>query len=335
MTRLRTVSPTEPGWSRRRSGRGFRYFDADGSALRAEEVQRVKALVIPPAWADVWICAQPNGHIQAIGTDARRRRQYIYHPQWRVRRDAAKHDRVLKVAARLPAARLEVAASLTGQGMPRERALAAAFRLLDLGYFRIGSDSYVTSNGSYGLTTLEIRHVQRHGATIVFEFAAKSGISQHIEITDPAALAAVRTMTRHRRRTAPLLAYQASKGWQPLEAPDVNEYLKELLGDEMTAKDFRTWHGTVYAAVALARQTPADTPTKRKRAIASAMRDVADHLGNTPAVARSAYVDPRLIDLYADGQTIAASLPRIEKLGERDPQRQERLERAVRRLLKT
>jgi DNA topoisomerase IB len=334
MSRLRTVSPTSRGWSRRRTGRGFRYVDSTGTPLDAVSVARIRALVIPPAWQDVWICPYPNGHIQAVGTDARGRRQYLYHPDWRVQRDLAKHDRVLQVARRLPAARTQVAEQLGLDGMPLERALATAFYLLDLGYFRIGSDSYTTENGSYGLTTLQRRHVQRRRGRLLFEFVAKSGIPQHIEITHPGVLSSVETMRRRRGSDEVLLAYRAGKSWSRIDAADVNEYLKDLLGDEMTAKDFRTWHGTVHAAAALGRLR-ADTERARKRAIAAAMREVADHLGNTPAVARSSYVDGRVIDLYSSGASIAQAIARIDRWPADDPRRQEALEQAVLRLLKT
>jgi DNA topoisomerase-1 len=330
--RLRTVSPADVGWSRRPSGRGFVYLDEQGDRLDADNVARCRDLVIPPAWTQVWICRYPNGHIQAVGTDARGRRQYLYHSEWRLKRDLAKHDRVLQLATRLPAARRQVTASLDMAGMPQERALATAFRLLDLGYFRIGSDTYASENGSYGLTTLERRHVHREGTRLLFDFVAKSGITQRIEILDAAVTASIETMRRRRERGEQLLAYRRGRNWHGISATDVNEYLKLLLHGEVSAKDFRTWHGTVHAAVALA-NSEARTHRARKRAIAAAMREVADHLGNTPAVARSAYVDERLIDLYEDGVTIAPALARIDKLRIADRLRAERTERAVLRLL--
>lgn len=326
------MSPTDVGWTRRRAGRGFSYVDASGHLLPAEQVARIKELVIPPAWEKLWICQYPNGHIQAVGTDAAGRRQYLYHPQWRVKRDLAKHDRALLVAKRLPRARRRVAEALRAEGMPQQRALATAFRLLDLGYFRIGSDSYTTENGSYGLTTLERRHVTRSGKRLLFQFTAKSGVAQAIEIADPVVLASIEAMRRRRGKDRVLLAFREERRWSRLTAVDVNEYLKDVLGTETSAKDFRTWHGTVHAAVALAR-LEATTATSRKRAVAQAMREVAEHLGNTPTVARAAYVDSRLIDLYSDGQTIAAALLRAAKLRGTDPRRQVVLERSVLKLL--
>jgi DNA topoisomerase I len=215
-------------------------------------------------------------------------------------------------------------------GMPPERALATAFRLLDLGYFRIGSDTYTDENGSYGLTTLEREHVHRESGRLVSDFVAKSGKIQHVEVADPAVLSSVEIMRRRRGGGAALLAFRSGRSWSGVYAAQVNAYLKELLSDEVTAKDFRTWHGTVHAAVALA-QLPAKTKTSRKRAIAEAMRQVAEHLGNTPAIAWASYVDDRVIDLYQDGKTILNTLARID---DADPNRQATLEKAVFRLLR-
>jgi DNA topoisomerase IB len=330
--RLRRSRPSEAGWSRRRSGSAFRYVDQFGRPVTGEDAQRCRSLVIPPAWRDVWICPYPNGHIQAIGTDAKGRRQYLYHPDWRTQRDLAKHDRVLAVAEKLPRARKAVVSDLGREGMPIERALATAFRLLDLGYFRIGSDTYTTENGSYGLTTLERRHVHRHGNLLLFEFVAKSGVGQHIEIIDPLVLASVETMRRRKGGAEQLLSYRHGRSWRGLTASDVNDYLKQLLQNEVSAKDFRTWHGTVKAAVALA-HLPATTNSGQQRAIAAAMREVAQHLGNTPTVARASYVDERVIDRYRAGETIAPALVRAESLPLGDLRRTEREERAVLRLI--
>jgi DNA topoisomerase-1 len=328
--RLRRVSPTDSGWTRRRQGRGFQYLDQFGAPLPAEHVARCKALVIPPAWTAVWICPYANGHIQCVGTDARGRRQYLYHPDWRIRRDLAKHDRVLAMAQRLPGAREQVEADLCRDGMPIERALATAFRLLDLGYFRIGSDSYTDENGSYGLTTLEREHVHRKAGRLVFEFTAKSGKDQHIEIADAAVLASVETMRRRRGGGTSLLAYRSGRTWSRVTATEVNSYLKGLLADEVSAKDFRTWHGTVHAAVALA-ELPATSKTGRKKAIVEATRRVAEYLGNTPTIARASYIDDRIIELYQQGKTIRPAMARLDP---DDPNLQTALERAVIRLLR-
>ena len=331
MARLRTVSPNARGWTRRRAGKGFVYLDADGQRLPAEEVQRIRSLAIPPAWKDVWICPYPSGHIQAVGTDDAGRRQYLYHPDWRVKRDQMKFDRVAEAARKLPRARREVLAHLGLDGMPLERASAAAVRLLDLGYFRIGSDTYTDTNGSFGLTTLERRHVRCRGQRLVFSFTGKSGIEHTIEIEDDVVRAALDRMRRRRGGGDRLLAYQNSRRWTPLDAPTVNVYLRELLGGDLTAKDFRTWHATVLAATALAMSDePGDTKRSRQRAVKAAVQEVADYLGNTPTIAKNSYIDPRVIDLYEDGTTIASVARKRHRSADA---RQAELERAVLRML--
>ncbi len=332
VVRLRTASPNDPGWSRRRAGKGFVYLDERGERLGAPEVARIKALVIPPAWQDVWICRHPNGHVRAVGTDDAGRRQYLYHPQWRVQRDEEKFLRVSQVARRLPKARRVLAEHLAQEGMSRERAAATAVRLLDLGYFRIGGDIY-TENESFGLTTLERRHVTRHGKVLVFDFVGKSGIEHRIEIDDDLAMAAIETMRRRRGGSERLLAYKDLRRWLDLDAGLVNDYLRESVGADLTAKDFRTWHATVLAASALAAsEEPGDTRASRKRAVVGAMKEVGEFLGNSPTIARSSYVDPRVIDLYEDGVTIKSVPSRRLK----DPDaRQAAMEKAVLRLLHT
>jgi len=331
MARLRTVSPNARGWTRRRAGKGFVYLDADGQRLPAEEVERIRSLAIPPAWKDVWICPYPSGHIQAVGTDDAGRRQYLYHPDWRVKRDQMKFDRVAEAARKLPRARREVLAHLGLDGMPLERASAAAVRLLDLGYFRIGSDAYTDTNGSFGLTTLERRHVRCRGQRLVFSFTGKSGIEHTIEIEDDVVRAALDRMRRRRGGGDRLLAYQNSRRWTPLDAPTVNVYLRELLGGDLTAKDFRTWHATVLAATALAMSDePGDTKRSRQRAVKAAVQEVADYLGNTPTIAKNSYIDPRVIDLYEDGTTIANVARKRHTSAD---VRQAELERAVLRML--
>ncbi len=330
MVRLRSVSPNSRGWTRRRAGRGFVYLDADGARLHGEDVDRIRALVIPPAWEDVWICPAPNGHIQAVGVDAAGRRQYLYHPEWRVRRDAMKFDRVAQVSRKLPEVRASILEHLSLDGMPPERAAATAVRLLDLGYFRIGSDAYADAHGSFGLTTLEKRHVRRHGDQLVFRFTGKSGIEHLIEIDDPLAVSAVETMRRRRGGGDRLLAYKSGI-WTPLDAAMVNGYLRESTGESITAKDFRTWHATVLAAAALAEtDEPGETKASRKRAVAAAMREVSTYLGNTPTIARNSYVDPRVVDLYEDGVTIGSVLRRSY---DSPDERQVAVERAVSRML--
>ena len=313
MPRLRTVSPKDPGWTRRRAGKGFVYLDQLGQRLAAEDRERCKLLVIPPAWEQVWICPAPNGHLQAVGTDDAGRRQYIYHEQWRINRDKSKHDRVLTVAERLPLARKRVANDLKLDGMPRERALATAFRLLDLGFFRIGGEAYAEANNSYGLATVRKEHVTMKGGSVIFEYTAKSGQERYVALADDLVAAAVRDLLRRRRGGPELLAYKECGRWHDVSSADINDYIKSKVGGEVSAKDFRTWHGTVIAAVVLAAANEkARTQTARKRAVSSAMKHVSIYLGNTPAVARKSYVDPRVIDLFNDGVTISPALADLD-----------------------
>jgi DNA topoisomerase IB len=333
MARLRRSSPDDPGWTRRRAGKGFVYLDQAGARLADEDVERVKGLVIPPAWRDVWVCPWPNGHLQAVGTDDAGRRQYLYHPAWREQRDAAKHARVLDFGRVLSKAREQVLVDLGTEGMTQDRACAVAVRLLDLGYFRIGNDVYAEENGSFGLTTLQRQHVRKQGSTMVFCFIGKSGIEHCITIDDPATVAALEVM---RRRRGPaeeeLLAWKERGRWHDLDSSHVNDYVRRTTGMDATAKDFRTWHATVIAAAALAAsEEPGTTTASRKRAEVTAMKEVAEFLGNTPALARSSYVDPRVVDAYEEGNTIA---PALRRKAATPAERQTILERAVLRLLK-
>ncbi len=334
MVRLRRTSPDQPGWTRRRAGKGFVYLDEDGDRLADDDAQRVKDLVIPPAWRDVWVTPYPNGHLQAVGTDDAGRRQYLYHPDWRTRRDAQKFDRMLEFAKGLVKARELVLTDLGREGMPLERACAAAVRLLDLGYFRIGNDVYADEHGSFGLTTLERRHVKRHQDRLVFAFTGKSGVDHRVEIDDATVIEAVEIMRRRRSKGDPsLLAYQQGRSWRSIIPDLVNEYVRESTGLEATAKDFRTWHATVLAAAALAETSePGDTKASRKRAVAGAMREVSEFLGNTPTLARSSYVDPRVIEAYERGLTIRGTTRRRHDTPD---ERQAALERATLRLIRT
>jgi len=329
MPRLRRVTPDSHGWSRRPHGKGFRYIDEHGKSLAAADVERIKALAIPPAWRDVWICPVANGHLQATGVDVAGRRQYLYHPHWRILRDKLKFDRVATSALHLPQARRKVAADLAQDGMPLERAAATAVRLLDLGYFRIGNDYYADANGSFGLTTLERRHVRRHGGGMAFQFVGKSGIEHHVVIDDEPVLEALQQM-RKRRGGDRLLAYRQGSQWIDLASGTVNAYLAELFGGDFTAKDFRTWHATVLFAAALATAPKATTKTAKARTVRAAVGEVASYLGNTPTVARGSYIDPRLIDLYESGSTIAEAAGRAYRT---KTARQQALERAVLELL--
>jgi DNA topoisomerase IB len=307
--RLRKVSPRDPGWTRRRAGKGFVYLDELGNRLAAEHIQRCKLLVIPPAWEQVWICPAPNGHLQAVGIDDAGRRQYLYHEQWRLQRDRLKYDTVLQIAARLPSARRDVAKDLQLESMPYERALGTAFRLLDLGFFRIGGEAYAESNNSYGLATIKKEHVSIDNGSVIFNYMAKSGQERYVALADDLVLQAVRELLARRGGGPELLAYKDRRQWHDVNSADINNYLKAHVGEEMSSKDFRTWHGTVIAAVVLAEANEsAKTITARKRAVSSAMKEVAGYLGNTPAVARTSYVDPRVIDLFNDGVTISPSL---------------------------
>jgi DNA topoisomerase IB len=302
-----------PGLSRRRAGSGFVYLDVDGSRVTDPDVlARCRALVIPPAWKDVWICPVVNGHIQAVGTDGAGRRQYLYHPAWRESRDSAKHERVLDLARRLPAARRQVTMDLARRGMPRERALAAAFRLLDIGFFRIGGETYAENNGSYGLATLLKRHVRiTRDGEMTFAYLAKSGQSRRLVLHDEALVEPLTMMRRRRGGGEELLAYRRRGEWVDVTSADINEYVKERLGPNASAKDFRTWHGTVLAALELAVRAPgATTRTARKRAEREAVKAVAQYLGNTPAVSRSSYIDSRVLDLAERGRTIDLRLAR-------------------------
>jgi DNA topoisomerase-1 len=330
--RLRRTAPDEPGWTRRRAGRGFVYLDQYGQRLSDTDAQRVRDLVIPPAWEDVWVTPYPNGHLQAVGTDEAGRRQYLYHPDWRSRRDAEKFDRVLQFGKALSKARERILTDLGTEGMELTRACAVAVRLLDLGYFRIGNDVYSDKYGSFGLTTLERQHVRRRGERLVFDFTGKSGIEHHVEIDDQATVDALESMRRRRGGEDRLLAFKAGGRWHPLDAARVNDYVRESTGLEATAKDFRTWHATVIGAAALAdSDEPGESKASRKRAVSAAMKEVAEFLGNTPALARSSYVDPRVVDAYEQGRTIAGTTRRHY---EKSDDRQAALERAVLRLLR-
>jgi DNA topoisomerase-1 len=308
MARLRRSDCSGPGITRRRRGKGFEYRDEDGRRITEEEVLvRIRELGIPPAWEDVWICPYPMGHLQATGTDAAGRKQYLYHPQWRARRDAEKFDDMARFARALPALRESVSADLDGDELTRERVLALAVRLLDRGFFRIGSEEYTVQNESYGLATIRKEHVTvgRDGE-MVFDYPAKSGIRRVQAVVDPAAAAIVGRLRRRRGGGHELLAYKEGRSWRDVRSEDINAYLKEATGDDFSAKDFRTWNATLLAAVALAVSGEvAGSKTGRKRAISRAVKEVAGYLGNTPAVCRASYIDPRVFDAYQGGLVIA------------------------------
>ena len=303
MPRLRRSNSSGPGIRRIRAGKGFSYRDADGRTVDAETRERIEALAIPPAWTDVWIAPFQNGHIQAMGTDSAGRRQYLYHPEWRVRQDRLKFDRALALAESLPGARRMVTMDLRGDGLTRRRALAAGFRMLDTGFLRVGSERYALQHGSHGLSTLLCAHADVRKDTITLEFPGKSGQEWSLSLRDPDLAPLVRNLKR-REPNARLLAYKEEGEWHPVAAEDINDYVRERTGGDFTAKDFRTLHGTVAAAVELAKAGPQRSPTARKRVVNAAVKEVAAQLGNTPSVARTSYIDPRVIDHFDHGRTI-------------------------------
>jgi DNA topoisomerase IB len=335
MARLKRADCTGPGLHRRRRGKGFEYLDGEGQRITEPEVlERIGELRIPPAWQDVWICPYPMGHIQATGMDAAGRKQYLYHQRWRERQDKKKFDSMVRFAQALPDMREQVEHDLSGDGISRRRVLAAAVRLLDRGFLRIGGESYAEDNDSYGLATMRKDHVtvDRNHA-INFDFTGKSGIRHVRYVVDEPVAHIVRELKRRRGGGDELLAYRDDDGkWRDIKSPDIRAYVKETAGDEYTAKDFRTWAGTVLAAVTLA-ATDAErrkTKTANKRMITHAVQQVSYFLGNTPAVARASYIDPRVFDRFRDGYTIEPVL--IDLADEPDigqPAIQGRVEEAV------
>jgi DNA topoisomerase I len=311
MARLRRVDCSESGIVRRRRGKGFEYLDADGRRITEPSVlKRIRELAIPPAWKDVWICPYPMGHIQATGIDAAGRKQYRYHDRWRERRDAEKFESMIRFARCLPQLRERVAQDLAKKGMPRERVLACAVRLLDRGFFRIGSEDYAEENDTYGIATMRKRHVTVSGDRVSFDYEAKGGQRRLQTIGDPEVAVLVRALKERRGGGPELLAYKVGRRWVDVKSADINEYVKDAAGEEFSAKDFRTWSGTVLAAVALAVSGPArGSKSSRKRAKARAVKEVARYLGNTPTVARASYIDPRVFDRFDGGLTIAGVLP--------------------------
>jgi len=312
MVRLRRSDHTGPGIRRRRAGKGFVYLAEDGQRVTDPElIARIRALAVPPAWTDVWICPDPRGHIQAVGTDARDRRQYRYHDIWRVNRDREKFDHMLEFGRSLPKLRHCIFEHLQEDGLGRERVLASAARLLDLGFFRIGTEGYAEENQTYGLATIQKRHVKLAGGGVLdFDYVAKGGKRRIASVVDPLVYDVVAALKQRRGGLPELLAWRRKEGrrvvWTDVRSTDINAYIKDVTGSEFTAKDFRTWNATVFAAMALAVSTGATSPTARKRAVARAYQEVAHYLGNTPAVCRSSYVDPRIVDHYRSGSTIAS-----------------------------
>ena len=313
MARLRRVDCSGPGIRRRRRGKGFEYLDEEGRRITEPTViERIRELAIPPAWDEVWICPYPMGHIQATGTDAAGRKQYRYHDLWRERRDREKFNSMAAFARALPRLRKRVARDLRREGMPREKVLACAVRLLDRGFFRIGSEDYAEENDTYGIATMQKRHVTVSGDLVSFDYEAKGGQRRLQSIGDPKVAQIVQELRRRRGGGEELLAYKVGRRWVDVKSADINEYVKAAAGGDFSAKDFRTWSGTVLAAVALAVSGPAQgVKSSRKRAKTRAIKEVAHYLGNTPAVARSSYIDPRVFDRFDGGLTIAGALPEL------------------------
>lgn len=347
MPRLRRSDCSGPGIRRRRRGRGFRYERDDGTAVTDDDIlTRIRSLAIPPAWTDVWICPWPHGHIQAVGTDAAGRRQYRYHDHWRIHRDRQKFERVAAFAAILPKLRARVAHDLAEPGLGRDRVVAAIVRLLDVAFFRVGGDEYAEANETFGAASLHREHVHVHGDVLRFNYPAKGSIDRTIEVRDQQVLKVIVELRRRRTASPQLFAYRQGRRWVDVHAPDVNDYIKALAGDGFSAKDFRTWSGTVLAAALLAEATSGaagdaalSSQSQRHRTEVQAIAQVAAYLGNTPAVCRSAYIDPRVLDRFENGETIVLrelpeGLNHPGRYGAKGEKRRRAVERAVVELLR-
>ncbi|MGI8460226.1 MAG: DNA topoisomerase IB [Solirubrobacterales bacterium] len=313
MARLKRADCSGPGIRRVRRGRGFSYIDelTDERVSDEPTLERIAALVIPPAWKEVWICSAANGHIQATGFDDAGRKQYLYHDRWRHHRDREKFESVLELAALLPTVRSRLKRDLKKPGLARERVLATAVRLLDLGFFRIGSEQYAEENETYGLATLRKKHVSIERGKIVFEYTAKNSQKRVQVIDDKEIVPIVRSLKNRTGGGYKLLAFKRDGEWQDVRSDDINEYLKQVTGGDFTAKDFRTWNATVLAAIALVlhtREEPAENKAARKRIVTATVKSVSDYLGNTPAVCRASYIDPRVFDRFDAGDTIEDAL---------------------------
>ncbi len=301
---LRYVSDTQPGIRRKRAGKGFVYVGTDGKTIRdAKELSRIRSLAIPPAYTDVWICPSPNGHIQATGRDARARKQYRYHPKWREVRDETKFGRMLGFSQALPKIRARLERDLSLPGLPREKVLATVVRLLECTCIRVGNDEYAKSNRSYGLTTLQDRHVEISGSNLRFEFRGKSGKTHKVDLND-------RRLARIVERCQDLPGEDLfqylddDEVRQTIGSGDVNEYIREISGQEFTAKDFRTWAGTLLAIEALTKIGPFSTQRNAKSNVLKAIDQVAEQLNNTRSVCRKYYVHPAVLESYMDGKLL-------------------------------
>jgi DNA topoisomerase I len=310
---LRYVVDTSPGIRRKKSGTGVVYISTDGHVIRdAEILARIKSLAIPPAWRDVWICPIAHGHLQATGVDAKGRKQYRYHPRWREVRDETKYDRMLVFGRVLPTIRKRVEQDISRPGLCREKILATVVRLLETTLIRVGNEEYARQNDSFGLTTMRDRHVDVSGATLRFAFRGKSGITHAVDLTD-------RRLAKIVKQSQDLPGYELFQYIEEngtrasIDASDVNAYLKEIAGDEFTAKDFRTWAGTVLAARALQECQAFDSQAQAKRNIVQAIEAVAKRLGNTKAVCRKCYIHPAVITHYMDGSLLQTLNCRLKK----------------------
>ncbi|UYG15832.1 DNA topoisomerase IB [Brachybacterium huguangmaarense] len=307
MARLRTAHPgTDPGIRRRRRGRGWSFVHDNGRAVSAEDRERALALVLPPAWTDVWIAADPLAHIQATGIDDAGRTQYRYHDEWGERRERLKHERALDLAETLPSLRRQVTRDLGEPGLGRERVLAAALRMLDLVAIRAGGDTYADERGTRGLMTLLVRHATVDGdsGAIRLRFPAKSGQRFDVTLEDRDLARCLAELRSHRSGASRLLAFRDGKGVHPLHDRDLNDAVRGATGGEFTAKDFRTLHGTILAATSLARARDVGSARERAAAERAAVAEVAEALGNTVAVARSSYIDPEVFSRFEEGETI-------------------------------
>ncbi|MBF6080294.1 DNA topoisomerase IB [Nocardia cyriacigeorgica] len=332
--RLRRSRPYGPGISRIARGRGFSYvLDSGDPVDDAETLERIRALVIPPAWRKVWICPYPNGHIQAVGVDAAGRRQYLYHQRWRRERDEEKFDRVLDLARRLPELRDRLAADLDLRGAARHRVEALAISLVDRGVFRVGGEEYAEENGTRGVATLLRDQVRVSGDEMVFDYVAKGGIRRRVRVHGAQPAKAVRTLRRLRTDIPRLLVYRDGTGYHELHAEEINARFKELTSPECTVKDLRTWQGTVLAAAGFGSARRPQSQRGRRRVEREVFGQVADALGNTPSVARDSYIDPRVVEAFENGTTIAAALRRANRV-DTDAERTAIIERAVIRLLR-
>jgi DNA topoisomerase-1 len=331
VARLRRVDCSSPGLRRIRRGRGFSYHEVDGTLIEDPEVlERIRALAIPPAWDDVWICPHPRGHLQATGYDDAGRKQYRYHEAWREHRDREKFDQALVFGQALPEIRRSVEADLGRRGLVRDRVLGCAIRMLDLGLFRIGSERYETENETYGVATLRKRHVRLERGRAVFDYRAK-GSQRHVQvIADPVVLPTIRALKARPPRPGALLLYRNGSHWHDVRSQEINERLKGLAGGAFSAKEFRTWNATVLAAVTLAVPPPPKSEAGRSRAVNEAVKKVAAYLANTPAVCRSTYIDPRVFDRFNAGHTIRDALEReVDRSDPGEFADRERIEEAV------